>query len=521
MNEPQASRTLALLAAQTGCSDLPRLLAPGRVGLVLAGADAVSPQAQLAFTFALNLLARLYPAVQILEIAAAPVPLSVRLPRWSAVSVREHAQRFMQRLQPPLRHWSLVDTPSASAECLVVGSDRVRHSAVYLASDGWQVWLSPSEPPSRGVRLNPIGAYCAACLGVAEIWKRLCLRHRELFRGVPIALQQDTLSLSTYTLSRDPEAPNPDLPDLVDLRRLTMVGLGAGGAAAAYSLASLPALAGTVTLVEPDLLTDTNLNRYCAADRHDVAGPKTAVMASILRSHPRLMTRLVQMPFEEACAQRDLDATDYEWVLAGVDSAEARRHIQYETPKVLWDMAAAADGEVRVWRMALGETECMLCKHPRDDDPERRTAERIAAAIGLDPDLVHRKMASNGLFTQAEVDRIRLARSGEPDTLRLPHVGEPFSDWRMDHCGRHQFAGQEEGVPIPFAPVLAGVIAAGEVLKEHLFPDAVLRSRLMTSVLGRPFASCRAIEFRPPHRGCRLCTDQAMLNQYRRRWPHA
>ena len=56
-------------------------------------------------------------------------------------------------------------------------------------------------------------------------------------------------------------------------------------------------------------------------------------------------------PFREVVPY--LQSEDFRYVSAAVHSREARRDIQYETPFVLWDAAAAEDGEFRIWKMYL------------------------------------------------------------------------------------------------------------------------------------------------------------------------
>lgn len=110
--------------------------------------------------------------------------------------------------------------------------------AVFIGSDGWDASISPISAPVVGDKVNPVGAYTAACLGAAEIWKRLLIRHRYLFEGTPVIPLDEPLTFSTFTYQSRSAEPNPALPDTLDLGHLTMVGLGAGGGATVFTLAS-------------------------------------------------------------------------------------------------------------------------------------------------------------------------------------------------------------------------------------------------------------------------------------------
>lgn len=126
----QSDRTVALLRRLAKMREdqqrLQELLAPGRVTVCLGASVAAEPQAQLVFSFAVNLLARLHPVIQELAIVVpAHAFIAVRLPRWNATTLDQHIRLFLQALSPPLR-WSVGEAASAPADCaLVIGSDPV------------------------------------------------------------------------------------------------------------------------------------------------------------------------------------------------------------------------------------------------------------------------------------------------------------------------------------------------------------------------------------------------------------
>ncbi len=387
----QSERTEALLRRLLGgrtSEPLDRLLAPGEVAVCLANDVARLPQAQLVFSFAVNLLARLYPVVQRLHVAVpAPICTAVSFPRWHANHIDEHVRTFLEDLRPPLT-WTLGSTPDdAPQAALIVGSANVQaRGCVHVGSDGWEVVLSPDSPLAIWSLVNPIGAYAAACMAVGEVWKRLLTRQVALFPGRPIIPIDRLLRFSCFTYRTDsPGDENPPLPPAIDVGQLTVVGLGAGGGASAFALASLPELRGNLTMIEPDEVNLPNLNRYvftADADAH-LQRPKMDVVESLFRHHPGLTVTKCAEPFSKVAGR--LPVTAWRYVVAAVHSREARRQIQYETPEVLWDAGATEDGDFRIWRIGLGRTECMFCKHPMGQgDPERDEAFQLASLLGFD-----------------------------------------------------------------------------------------------------------------------------------------
>jgi molybdopterin/thiamine biosynthesis adenylyltransferase len=516
MSEHQAQRTKALLEQLTKKANVEALFPSGRVAVGISPSAAATAQGQLMFSFAVNLLARLFPVVQELVVVVPDAPVVARLPRWPATTLDQHLHLLLTELSPPVR-WSIVGQLKVEPTCsLWVSSPTATPvGACFVGSENWYVHVSPNEPQPVG-GYNPVGAYAAACFGVAEVWKKLLLPHRELFIGAPIVPLERTLSFSTFTYRARPGDPNPQLPGAVNLGRLTLIGLGAGGGAAAFTLATLPGVNGVLNLIEPDEIVESNLNRYVFAAAADAFHrlPKSAVIQQLFRGL-YVTARPFAASFREV--RPVLTVEDLEYVVAAVHSREARRELQFETPRVLWDAGATQDGEFRIWRLILGQTECMFCKHPiSQDDPEQRKAEQLTQLLGLSAETWRRKIRDNEHFSGDEVREIerRYIKGAEFD---LPRVGQRFGDWETEQCGRLKLPEMEEEIPLPFAPVLAGVLIAGEIIKEMHFPDSVLDSYYWNTLLGH-FVRRHEPHRRFPRRDCSFCADPIYLSQYQRRW---
>ncbi len=516
----QAARTISLLTRLTKKTEgFDQLFTPGKVCVCLGAEVATKPQAQMIFSFAVNLLARLYPVVQELQVLLPQnTHLTARVPRWSAETLDGHIDLFLQKLSPQLKQGKsyVAGVPTVT---LVIGSAvQTASQAIFLGSDGWQVYVSPTGPVEVGDNANPVGAYSAACFGVAEVSKRLLYPHRELFSRVPIFPLKQTLSFSSFTYRVGSAEPNPPLPPDVDLSRLTVAGLGAGGGASMFTIASLREIRGAINLVEPDEVVESNLNRYVYAELEDALRrrPKVEIVKGFLHGFTRLNVKAFPVPFGEAISH--LSPEDYKYVLAAVHSREARRELQYETPMVIWDAGAAEDGEFRLWRMILGTTECMWCKHPPTErDPERDKARQLAALLGLDVNAWLRKIRSNEAFKAEEISFISAHLNGKNQSFELPVEGQRYGDWEADQCGRLPLPDTDDDVPIPFAPVMAGVLLAGEVIKEFCFPDAVLDACYWNTLIGR-FMERNQPFRRSPLPNCSFCHDGTYLAQYKRRW---
>lgn len=517
----QADRTATVLSRLSKKQEgIEQVLAPGRVAACLGENATTEAQAQLIFSFAVNLLARLYPVVQDLQVILwEGTPLMVRVPRWHADTLDEHIRLFLEALSPPLK-WTIQKGVPIAPDCkLIIGSAPMPgERVVFVGSHGWSVALSPHTPVPVGHQLNPVGAYAAACLGVAEVWKRLLLARPDLSPEMPIVPLDEPLTFSTFTYRVGPSEPNPALSSSIDIARLTMVGLGAGGGTAAFTLASLQEVQGMVNLIEPDEVVDTNLNRYVFADSEDAARrrAKTEVVNALFDGRPGIRIRTFSTSYGEAAASLFQD--DYRYVVAAVHSREARRELQYETPMVLWDAGATEQGEFFIWRMILGITECMWCKHPPGErDPELEKAAQLEQLLGLGATIWLRKVRNNEIFRADEVDAIAVFLAGKNAPFDLPSVGQRYGDWEAGQCGRLPLPEADEEIPIPFAPVMAGVLLAGEIIKENYFPEATLDSYYWNTLVGC-FMRGNQPHRRLPRPECSFCADGIYLSQYRRRW---
>ena len=159
----------------------------------------------------------------------------------------------------------------------------------------------------------------------------------------------------------------------------------------------------------------------------------------------------------------------------------------------------------------------MFCKHPTgEQDPERQKAKQIAEVLGLSPESLLEKIRNNSAFTIDDCERIRACVVGA-QIFDLPHANQRFDDWEASQCGKLHLSAFDDDVPIPFSPVMAGILIAGEIIKQHVFPQFVLDSYYFNTLLGC-FMKRVAPHRRRPRADCEHCSDRDFQNQYDIRW---
>jgi len=482
---------------------------------------AKNSQGQLIVTFIINLLIRLHPVVNrvFLEIPQ-DFPSFENLPRWRRETLLLSLKTMHKSVKPPVKLFINQRRSSTGFAChITIGSgEPLPMEGLWVGCNNWVAAISPVEAQDLSDLINPVGAYAVATLAASEAWKRILLPLQNEIRSMKITPMDKPLFFSTLDYSQRSDGPNPTLPEDADIGRLTIVGLGAGGGAAGFTLASLPGLRGLINLIEPDEVELSNLNRYVFADNTDVTQkrPKVDCVRDLFGRNPRIRVKTWFKPYSEI--NNDLIKEDHCHVIAAVHSHNARYEIQYETPKVLWDGGATDQGDFFIWRIILGETQCMFCKHPRTQgEPEREKAEQLSKLLGLEPEIWLRKATNNEVFTEEEIKMIERRFNGRKLDFDIPRLGQRYSGWFTNQCGRLELPELDEEIPIPFAPVMAGILLAGEAMKERFFPDHVLRGYYWNNLTAR-FNPHILPRQRAPKEDCTFCKDPIFLEQYKRRW---
>jgi len=482
---------------------------------------AKNPQGQLIVTFFINLVIRLHPVVNrvFLEIPQ-DFPSFENLPRWRRETLLLSLKTMHKSVKPPVKLFINQRRSSSGFAChITIGSgDSLPMEGLWVGCNNWVAVISPMEGQDLSDIINPVGAYAVATLAASEAWKRILLPLQSEIRSIKITPMDKPLFFSTLDYSQRSDGPNPVLPEDVDIGRLTIVGLGAGGGAVGFTLASLPGFRGLINLIEPDEVEPSNLNRYVFADNTDAVKkrPKVDCVRDLFNPNPKIRLRVWSKSYSET--KNDLAKEDYRHVIAAVHSRNARYEIQYETPKVLWDAGATEQGDFFIWRIILGETQCMFCKHPpTEGESEREKAKQLSKLIGLEPETWLRKVTNNEVFTDEEIKILEPRFYNHKVGFDIPKPGQRYSEWFTNQCGRLKLPELDEEIPIPFAPVMAGVLLAGEAVKERFFPDNVLRGYYWNNLTAR-FNPLLLPRQRAPKEDCTFCKDPIWGEQYRRRW---
>ena len=249
--------------------------------------------------------------------------------------------------------------------------------ALAVTGAGWRA-LATTERPLPQIDLtspNPLGPHLAACLAAGFVFKTAYGKHRQV-----------DAELDLWPVSGE------DGPELagVELPAAYVLGLGAVGAAFGFTLACARGLKGTFAAVDPQKVSDTDLNRLLTAIPA-VEDSKAELFAGLFTD-----SHIIVEPFRGRWPRdylgdpdrrvppglgADESAGRYRWVISCVDRNRDRADIAALLPRHILSGSTVGMAAQTSYFSLVGACECMACRH-RTPQPARRrgTGGSVASA---------------------------------------------------------------------------------------------------------------------------------------------
>ncbi len=285
----------------------------------------------------------------------------------------------------------------------------------------------------------------------------------------------------------------------VEIGEVHLAGAGAVGNAFLYAL-SMVDVRGILHVSDPDVVSDGNLNRCLFFRIEHVARKKAEVLVAEAQTR---FNRLQLLPHDvrlEALPKRK-DGRNFDRVVVGVDSRRARRGLQHEFPREVYDASTTGIEEVVLhFNQLPTPLACLACVY-HQEETENVRERHIADTLGVTVDDVRQ----NWILPEA-ADRI-CARY--PSIHRARVEGEAYDSLFKALCGQAELkTAKAETVLAPFAFVsaLAGGLLALEFVRRVSRSDPV-----------SPFNYWRASPWAPPvprmrqmlarREGCEFCEN--------------
>lgn len=496
---PKAAAGVAGAIGDITADTLAARLADVRIELSIDDHLADRPTHALGLSTVANLLGRLYPNVTI----TAP---------------NELADRVRATLRDVNPDCTLDDTVAPTVVRYRWGSPG-GDCHVSSCARGWSALIdAPLEEPDDPAAA---AALAAAALGANEIFRTVFadeLASNGRHSPTPFAVNVLTLD------DRDAAVDWP-----IDIGRVHLAGAGAVGQAALLTLRESD-VTGTIIVVDPEDVDDTNLQRYVLTRVGDVDVPKTA-LAVERTTRAGLHLEVIPSAWNLAAG------AGAERVLCALDSARARREVQATLPGAVYNAYTSFDDVGWSRHERFGTDPCLACLYwPKDSGKTR--AEQIAEAIGIHPLRATYYLVDPRPVSQP-ADPAKLAGIAIAPDLRDAWASRSILDdlaetTGIDSCGLEAWkdrcledlyregvcggallgitGGRPTLVPLAHESLLAGVFLAVQVIAAS---DDTLRRLRPSDVEGRwnLRAGPTAVYPRQPTRkhGC-ICNDNYFLD---------
>ena len=434
---------------------------------------------------AINIVARLYPRIAISGDKNT-------LGHLKAIALGINPEIEFQSSSPPETTISVASSNGADS--------------LYPAATGWVAKLSHSGPQESGTA-NPYASGMAACLACSELFRRVFLK----------SSPEPDLSISLLdfgtTTGAAIELKAESIGDVL------FIGLGAVGNSAIWALSKDHVTYGHLRLMDPELLTLSNLQRYVLGSMALVGQRKTEIASEALSSTQFSITSY-------DCRIEDFKVSD-SWsqpatTCVSVDNVIGRRVAQALLPRLVVNGWTGEGSLGASWHEFSRDQACLACLyHPHGQGVS--SIQQAARAFGISDERAALLWVTRAPLSDEE--RMNAAKHLGVKPLALkPWKDKAISDLYTDVvCGAVPIdvraAGRIEVVPLAHQSALAGILLAAELLKRtqpyltpHCQPEPLVA---WDNVLQKPPRSW--IRPRPRELGC-ICGDLTYQSVYREKW---
>jgi hypothetical protein len=390
------------------------------------------------------------------------------------------------------------DIAGAAVE-VVVGDAPCRGgapAAVFVHMDPTRAVISPDQQgsPSRGDAPRVL-CLLAACYAAAAATRSIV--------GSTIAPARYPIVVDLAALFGD------DLPRLSCTSEFGVAHLAGAGAIGNAFVLGLSCLntSGTLLVADSDSVSAGNLNRCFYFTDLDVGRPKAAVLCERAASD---VQRVRLVPY--AARLQDVPGADHiERLIVAVDSRRARRHLQEQIPRTVFDASTTGVAEVvlhfnDVTKRGYACLSCVYRAEAVEDAHERHVAEALGVSV-------------------ADV-RAHLIDASAAAVIMTKHPGlsniegEAYDTLFKQLCGQQLLVSAEGArvlAPFAFVSVLAGAFLALEFVRRVVRADAVaLFNYWRASPWASPVFALRHTRAADP--GCDFCGSPLLADVARRLW---
>lgn len=410
-------------------------------------------EGSVSLDLAIRLLSRLYPKIKISDLTNENQEIVEKLTE-KALAINSSIE---------ITH----KTPTIS---LVIGStplddDNLRQ-IIYVGSDYWIAKLSLQHPVGSGSSNLPFAAGASVCIGISNVFRSV---FNELIDDCEL---DNDVNLSLISLNQTEELETNDI-NQIDIDGNILVGFGAIGNGFIWALSNTPNIKGRFTIIDPEKIEVTNLQRYCLAEEKHIAISKVQIAENLFRD-----TEIEINPFEGDWAEYLNSNGNWknELVCIGVDSARDRIAIQSSLPKSILN-AYTERNLIGITRHSnFVESACLTCIYiPQQKVKSYSLIVAENLKIRSQEPLIREYLYNNMPVDRKIIELVAEANSVEIDEL-LQYEGQNINIFYSTAvCGGYLLSKSNSNgeaidieAPLAFQSTLAGILLASELIISKL-----------------------------------------------------
>ena len=251
------------------------------------------------------------------------------------------------------------------------------------------------------------------------------------------------------------------LSEIIDIGNTTLVGAGAIGNGFIWALSDLN-LRGRLSIIDPDPVSDGNINRNVLNHPPDIKRLKVDVLKSYIKIHcPKIKVTAIPTRFEDYAKECGSNLR-IDKMITAVDSRRMRRKLQAYCPKQVFDASTNGLSDIIYHYHGFPLTgACLACIHAEKPDETARE-KHIANVLG-----VHIDDVRQGFISEIAARNIT-RRNQQINWMQI--VGDSYDSLFKELCASGKLPIDSTGTleptlaPFCFVSVLAGTVLAMEFL---------------------------------------------------------
>lgn len=392
-------------------------------------------------------------------------------------------------------------------------------NSIYLRTSNWDVEISrqcDNDELEWGPE-NPLSALFGITLAVGEVFK-------EAFPKIK-SNKIEHLAFSLFNYSK--EIGHGPIINEIYLDDFVKIGIGAVGNAFIYALSKFKQLKGGITLVDKEVIDESNTQRYILSSLSNIGDEKVKVAMDSLST-----TKLKVQPYRKTLGEYIYDINPDSIIsnlVVSVDNFEGRVHSQSLLPKNIFNAYTGDKGILGVSSHQFGNGPCLACLYTRKTT-EKSDIELIAEWLGVSDTYIGNIMLNHlenvkPIFTK-EIATTVAKESTKKITMEQlsPFIGMEFDAFTTKAmCGEMLLMDEgtviaTEHSPVAHQSVLSGILLATEVIKFAVSGNKICdRRQVMMNILDKPNDVFMTREIHRKLNTC-ICTDDVYISVYKKKY---